>query len=224
MNRTNRWTFAALVFIALSAFAARPPARGHALPEIVAGVDDLTPGARFLATLSPAVREAMRKDGQAVLEGTRGDDKAPVRAVLRFDRPCDEVFAVITQPSAQATYLPHVTQSKTVGARTADGEATDMVVSFLFTFRYRTQHWFYPAERRMEWSLDPAGEDGLTEQVGFFQLYELDEKTTIAEYGTRVVAKDGFLNFLRGIGERGGVAEALTAIRKHVSQATLAQR
>lgn len=217
MTRMNRWTFAALVFTALSTFAARPPARQHAPPEIVAGVDDLTPGVRFLATLSPAVREALRKEGQAVLDGKRGDDKALLRAVLRFDRPADEVFAIITQPSTQVSYLPHVTQSKTVGARTAEGEATDMVVSFLFTFRYRTQHWFYPEERRMEWSLDPSGEDGLTEQVGFFQLYELDEKTTIAEYGTRVVAKDGFLNFLRGLGERGGVAEALTAIRKHVS-------
>ena len=69
----------------------------------------------------------------------------------------------------------------------------------------------------MEWSLDASGEDGLTEQSGFFQLYALDEKTTIAEYGTHVVARDGFLNFLRGIGERGGVAEALTAIRKHVA-------
>jgi hypothetical protein len=208
--------FAALV--ALSAFAVRPPARQHASPEVVAGIDALTPGERFLATLPASTREAVRKEGQAVLDGKSGGDKTGLlRAVIRFDRPRDEVFALITQPSTQVSYLPHVSQSKTVGARTEEGEATDMVISFLFTFRYRTQHWFYPEEHRMEWNLDPAGEDGLTEQSGFFQLYELDEKTTIAEYGTRVVARDGFLNFLRGLGERGGVAEALTAIRKHVA-------
>jgi uncharacterized protein YndB with AHSA1/START domain len=153
-----------------------------------------------------------------VLDSKQGDgEQALLRAVMRFDRPADEVFAIITQPSQQARYLPHVTQSKTVGARSDTGEVNDMVVSFLFTFRFRIQHWFYPEERRMEWSLDPSGEDDLTEQSGFFQLYALDEKTTIAEYGTRVVARDGFLNFLRGIGERGGVAEALSAIRSHVS-------
>ena len=217
MNPSN--LFAVLVVIALPSLAARPPARQHAPPEVIAGVDALTPGARFLQTLPASTREALKKEGQAVLDGQRsGDDtNGLLRAVIRFDRPRDEVFAIITQPSTQVSYLPHVTQSKTVGARSAEGETTDMVVSFLFTFRYRTQHWFYPEEHRMEWNLDPAGEDGLTEQLGFFQLYELDEKTTIAEYGTRVVAKDGFLNFLRGLGERGGVAEALTAIRKHVS-------
>lgn len=150
-----------------------------------------------------------------VLDPTK--DQTLVRAVMRFDRPIDEVFAIITQPSQQATYLPHVTQSKTVGERSGEGEVNDMVVSFLFTFRFRTQHWFYPQERRMEWNLDPTGEAGLVAQTGFFQLYALDEKTTIAEYGTHVVARDGFLEFLRGIGERGGVAESLAAIRRHVA-------
>lgn len=210
----NRLGFALLV-TPLFAFAERPAARGHALPDVVAGVDALTPGARFVARLPPSSREALKRDAQVVLDPTK--DQTLVRAVMRFDRPVDEVFAIITQPSQQTTYLPHVTQSKTVGARTSEGEVNDMIVSFLFTFRFRTQHWFYPEEHRMEWNLDPSGEDGLTEQNGFFQLYALDEKTTIAEYGTHVVARDGFLNFLRSIGERGGVAEALTAIRKHVA-------
>lgn len=218
MTPQTRWTFLVTVTTALVASAERPPAREHALPEVVAGADALTPGARFMAKLPPSARAALVKEGQVVLDTQRGaGDQTLLRAVLKFDRPVDEVFAIITQPSQQASYLPHVTQSKTVGARSAEGEANDMVVSFIFTFRFRTQHWFYPEEHRMEWSLDPAGEDGLRDQAGFFQLYALDEKTTIAEYGTRVVARDGFLNFLRSIGERGGVAEALTAIRKHVA-------
>lgn len=214
----TRTLFVAVVTFALFASAERPPARAHALPDVVAGVDALTPGARFVATLPPKMQATLRREGQVVLDSKQGDgEQALLRAVMRFDRPVDEVFSIITQPSQQARYLPHVTQSKTVGARSETGEVNDMVVSFLFTFRFRIQHWFYPEERRMEWSLDPSGEDGLTEQAGFFQLYALDEKTTIAEYGTRVVARDGFLNFLRGIGERGGVAEALSAIRSHVS-------
>jgi uncharacterized protein YndB with AHSA1/START domain len=230
---SNRWTVAALVLIALPAFAERPPARDHAATEITefketdAGVEAQTPGVRFLATLSPSERAAFAKEGLAVLDGKSGSSSgktgseaaALLRAVIRLDRPRAEVFAIITQPSTLVTYMPHVTQSKTVGERTAEGEVIDMVVSFIFTFRYRTQHWFYPEEHRMEWNLDPSGEDGLTEQLGFFQLYALDEKTTIAEFGTKVVARDGLLNFFRSIGERGGLISMLTEIRKHVATA-----
>jgi hypothetical protein len=131
------------------------------------------------------------------------------------------VYALIIQPAEQHTFLPRVTQSKPFGVRTADGETEDYVVSFLFTFRYRTQHWFYPEEHRVEWNLDPSGEDSLADQQGFWQLYELDEKTTIAEYGTRLVMRGAFINFLRSLGERGGVSEALVAFRKHVHTAKL---
>ena len=206
----------ALTFTASAAFA-RPPARQHASPELLTTTGELTPGARFLATLPASAQDTLRREGAVVLAQKQGSaDQSMLHAVIRFERPVDAVFAVITQPSTQHSYLPHVTASKTVGGRSDEGEATDMVVSFLFTFRYRTQHWFYPEEHRMEWSLDPSGADGLREQQGYFQLYALDDGTTLAEYGTRVVARDGFLNFLRGLGERGGVEEALRAIRRHV--------
>ncbi len=202
----------------------RPPARDHAPAEFFAAADGGVdaPGARFLATLPVSARDAVRREGYALLDQkSAGGGPSLLRAVVRFDRPRDEVFALITQPSQQKTFLPHVEQSKTVGERTAEGEAIDMVVSFLFTFRYRTQHWYYPDEHRMEWNLDTAGGDGLMEQFGFWQLYELDEKTTIAEYGTRIVARGALLNFLRSLGERGAIGDALEAFRKHVHTAKL---
>lgn len=207
----------------LAAVAERPPAAGHAPPEFFAsepGVDGPTPGARFLASLSYSSRETLRKEGRAVLEPRKKDDGL-VRAVIRFERPVDEVFAVITQPSQQERYLTHVDSSRTVGKRSEEGEAVDMVVSvFLATFRYRVQHWYYPQELRMEWTLDPRSKGEFVEQTGYFQLYALDERTTIAEYGTRVVAKDGFVEMIRGLGEKGGIADALAALRRHVHMAT----
>jgi hypothetical protein len=214
-----RSTSLATLLLSVSVVA-QPPARGHALPEVIAGVDAFTPGERFLRTLTPPTRAELEKSGQVVLASPGGSSRdGLIHAVLRFDRPLDETFAILTQPSTQATWLPHVTQSKTVGEHTTEGEADDLVVSCFFTFRFRVQHWFYAQEHRIEWALDPTGEDGLRDQTGYFQLYALDDKTTIAEYGIRVVAKDGFLNFLRSLGERGGVAEALAATRTHVAKA-----
>jgi uncharacterized protein YndB with AHSA1/START domain len=198
------------LLVSAVAQAQRPPAKGHA---------QHTDGAQYLATLPAEKRAVLEQKGLVVLSQKDG----VVRAAVKFDRPRDEVFAAITQPSTQVGYLPHVTKSKTATA-TRDGEATDMEVSFLFVFRYRTQHWLYPEQHRMEWSLDPSGEDGLTDQEGFWQLYELDERTTVAEYATKVVAKGAFLNFLRGLGERGGVEEALAAFRAHATRAQVAQR
>lgn len=215
MNSFRRVVCAVIVTSALGAFAERPPARHHAKPEVMQGEDGLTPGARFLATLPASAREELRKKGQVVLDQAANGKDNLIRAVVRFERPRDRVFAVITQPARQSEYLPHVTQSKSVG-RSDQGESVDMVVSFLFTFRYRTQHWYYPEESRMEWNLDPSGEKGLKEQVGFWQLYELDEKTTIGEYGTHVASDSDFINFLRGLGERGGIAEALGSMRRFV--------
>jgi uncharacterized protein YndB with AHSA1/START domain len=206
-----------VVMSSLAAVAERPPPMGHAPREFfVREAGGTTPGARFLATLPNSTRETLRREGRAVLDRRQKDDGL-IRAVIRFEKPIDQVFAVITQPSQQARYLPHVDQSRTVGARSEEGEAVEMVVSVLFaTFRYRVQHWYYPEEHRMEWTLDPRTRKEFAEQVGYFQLYELDDKTTIAEYGTRVVAKDGFVEMIRGLGEKGGIQDALTALRRHV--------
>jgi uncharacterized protein YndB with AHSA1/START domain len=206
-------------FTSSSAFAARPPSTGQAEflgSESGGAADGPTAGARFLAALPVSARETLRKEGRAMLD-EKAKGNGMLRAVIRFERPIDEVFAVITEPSDQQRYLPNVDRSKTVGLRTEEGESVEMTVSVLFAvFKYRIQHWYYPEQHRMEWALDPSSKNDFVEQVGFFQLYELDEKTTIAEYGTRVVAKDGFVDFLRGLGERGGIADALTALRRHV--------
>jgi hypothetical protein len=204
----------------------KPPARGHPVVDVVTPskvVNEVvvdSPGSRYVATLPQAARDALRKDGQAILDKkTEGSGPSLLKAVVRFDRPKAEAWALITQPSTQHTYLPHVDESKLIGAHSEDGELNDYVVAFLFTFKYRTQHWFYADEARVEWNLDPAGGDGLTEQLGYWQLYELDSKTTIAEYGTHIVARGAFLNFLRSLGEKGAILDALGAFKKHIDTA-----
>ena len=202
----------------------RPPSAGHRLPlpSSAPGGPAISPGAAYLNTLSRGAREALLRDGQVILDASsKGSGPTMVKAVARFARPRDEVYALITQPHEQHRYLPHVKVSRPIGERTKEGEREDFEVSFLFTFKYRSQHWYYPEEDRVEWVLDPSGGDGLKEQVGYWQLYELDEHTTVAEYGTHIRVRGAFLDFIRGLGERGTINEALTAFRRHVDTAPL---
>jgi hypothetical protein len=193
----------------------RPPARGRAVVE--ASVGTATAGALYLAALPPSALESLNKEAQVILgKPTSSSGPALVKAAVRFERPKAEVYALLAQPSEQHTFLPNVKQSRTFGERTVEGESNDFVLAFIFTFKFRTQHWFYPEQNRIEWNLDPAGGDGLVEQLGYWQLYELDEKTTIAEYGTHIVARGAIINFFRGLGERGAIADALAAVRHHV--------
>jgi hypothetical protein len=177
-------------------------------------------GAWYLESLPPAAREALKKDGQVLLDKqTSGSGPSLIKAAVRFARPRAEVWALITQVSQQYTFLPHVEASTLHGERTELGERDDFKVAFLFVFKYRTQHWFYPEENRLEWNLDPTGGDGLEQQLGYWQLYELDDHTTLAEYGTHITARGAILNFFRSLGERGAIDEALTAFRKHIDGA-----
>lgn len=202
--------------LALPALAERPAPKGQPNAELIA---DPNGGATYVAKLPEDVRKALEKKGHALLEQQSGKDDGVIRAVIVFERPRSEVFAVLTQPSQQKSYLPNVKKSELVGARTVEGEAEDIEVSFLFTFKFRTQHWYYPEQHRIEWALDESTPGSLSAQSGYFQLYALDERTTIAEYGTRVQLKDGFINFLRSLGEKGGVRDALDATRAHVKKA-----
>jgi hypothetical protein len=198
----------------------RPPARGHPAELDTVADGGVTAGARFVEALPRPAQDALKKDGQVILDQqTASSGPSLVRAVVRFDRPLADVYALVAQPSDQHTYLPHVEVSRLFGERTPEGERDDFVVSFIFSFKYRTQHWFYPEESRVEWNLDPTGGDGLEEQLGFWQLYELDDKTTIGEYGTHIRARGALLNFFRSLGERGAIGDALAAFRRHIDTA-----
>lgn len=205
------------VAVATSVAAPRPPSKGQASALLYEGLDGGadTPGARYLSTLSETERLALKRDGR-VIRDQQNISKGHLVAVVRFDRSMAEVYAVLSHPSDQASFLPNVTKSKTFGSRTDEAEQVDYEVSVLFTVKFRTQHWYYPEQHRIEWCLDPTGEAGLQEQSGSWQLYKLDELTTVAEYTTRVVVRSSIFNAFRGLGERGGLTESLQATRKHV--------
>lgn len=206
----------------MSRAAGRPPAVGHRLVGDASARSGATqsPGAAYLAALPLAARETLLKKGQVVLEATASDaGPTMVRAAVRLERPLSDVYALVSNPQAQSTYMPHVVRSQRIGERTPEGERDEFVVSFLLVFKYRTQHWFYPEEDRVEWALDPHDDSDLVDQSGYWQLYALDPHTTIAEYGTQLRLRGTFLEFLRTLGQRGVVDDALKAFRRYADAA-----
>jgi uncharacterized protein YndB with AHSA1/START domain len=211
--------------VATSYADSRPPSKGQPTPAFFehfdGGVSE-TPGARYVKSLSTKDQAALARDGLVVQDQLTASG-APMRlvAAVKFNRPVNEVYALLTRPSEHASFLPNVARSKTFGVRTDEAEQVDYEVAMVFRFKFRTQHWYYPEHRRIEWALDPTGEDGLLEQAGSWQLYELDAATTVAQYTTRMVINGAVFNLVRGIGERGGVVQSLLATKKHVEASKL---
>jgi hypothetical protein len=220
------WRIQLLVLLLTPALAGaeRPPPKGQ--PTAFASSGDggtRTAGANYLAALPEAARKTLEKEGVVVLD-QQAKEAGPafLRAVVRFNRPIAQVYPLLSHPAEQSKFLPHVDQSTTFGGRTDEGEAVDYKVVWLFSFEHRTQHWFYPELNRVEWTLLPKPGDSLKEQQGSWQLYEVDDQHSLAQYDTRLVSKGALLEFLRGLGERGAVKDSLNAVRKHVESAPVA--
>lgn len=204
----------AVCVLTLNAFAA--PHAVDLLERLAASDSE---GARFARTLDVASQTTLARDGVVVL--TRGSDGGAhaVRAAVFFNRPIDDVYAVLSHAENQAKYLPHLTASRPVGVRTADGQVVDFVVSAIVPLKFRTRLHYSPRERRIEWQLDSS--EVLKEQAGSWQLYPFGDQT-IAEYKTRLSLRDGPLESLRSLGEREEVEKALAATRRYV-ESTAAQ-
>ncbi len=214
---------AGLATNALAMDRIRPPARGSsplASPAVAtAAAGAQTPGATYLASLSPDVQKKVQAEGQALM-GEEKQDKDSyggyIRAVAIFKQSKKRVFELMTDTAAQALYLPHL-QSATVQARPANGELTEFVIKFLWqSVKIHVQHWFYPETSRSEWALDPTVPNDIKGQEGYWQLFELGPGLTIGEYGTRVETGISVPKFIQDMFARADIPKALTAFRKYM--------
>lgn len=152
-------------------------------------VDGLSEGQRFINSLPAEVRQQLNTDRRVLLPEDQSKDGAMagyIKAVALFSQPKDRVYTLITDPSTQVLFLPRLEQSTTV-RRTAEGELTEFHLAVsLATVKFRTQHWWWPNHSRIEWALDPSWDNDIKVAGGFWQVFALDEKTSVGEYGTQV--------------------------------------
>ena len=68
----------------------------------------------------------------------------------------------------------------------------------------------------MEWALDPAYDNDVKVASGFWQVFALDEKTSVGEYGTVVDIGLPVPDALQGYLTRKDLPAALDAFQKYI--------
>ena len=119
-------------------------------------------------------------------KSTAGSFGGYIRVVALFSLPKKRVWDLVTQPSLQILFMPHLVSSAIV-SRTPEGETTDFVLKVLWvSVKIRVAHKFYADQSRLEWALDNSVKNDIKAQEGYWQFFELGPDKTIGEYGTRV--------------------------------------
>lgn len=182
-------------------------------------VEGQVEGAAFIASLPPELQTRLAAERRLLLpeDRTVGDNMAGyIRAVVLFNQPKQRVFDLITDPSTQVLFLPRLKVSTPID-RQPVGELTEFhVAAGLFTVKFRTQHWWWPDRTRMEWALDPAYDNDVKVASGFWQVFALDEKTSVGEYGTVVDIGLPVPDALQGYLTRKDMPAALDAFQKYI--------
>jgi hypothetical protein len=185
----------------------------------VRGVGEKTEGAAYLATLTAAERKTLQTEGQLLLnedQSTEGSFAGYIKAVAIFNKPKQRVYDLITTPADQILYLPRLSIAETV-ERPKNGELTRFQIKVLFTrTNFRVRHWYYPETSRLEWFLDPEFNNDIKLQEGFWQLYQIDENTTVGEYGTLVDTGLAVPSAIQDFFAKKDIPKALDGMRKWV--------
>lgn len=156
-------------------------------------------GQRFIETLEAEERDVLLKERFYLLAGEDRDSpsrkrsgdaavKGFVRALVIFDQPKNRVMELICATEKQASFLKDLDRSESLARQTDVGELTKFTIDIWFWhIDYWVQHWFYPECGRVEWFLDTEHFDNdIKGMAGFWQLYALSDKQSVAEYGIAV--------------------------------------
>ena len=163
--------------------------------QLRAGVTGETavPNARSLLEearrdITPEEWDRMERGEVITLKETeRREGKVFIQAALIFQRPVEEVHALLSRTERQEEYLPHLDRSILI-ERTGNRDRVEFLLDFGFiNICYRVRHYYgEPGEFRTSWHLDPDFENDLKEMEGHWDFYRVDDRRTLARYGTRV--------------------------------------
>lgn len=156
----------------------------HAVPVTATTSDE---GQAVLKTLADKERAQLLKDGILVLGAKRAGELPGMKVgYLVAGVPREDVWRLIRAASEWNKYIPRVRKSRRVdGGPNYEIANIQLQASFVsINFQIEVKAW--PEASRLAWALDPAYANDLQLQEGYFNVFALDERTSLVEYGTRV--------------------------------------
>lgn len=196
---------------------AKPP---YLRPEHAVAVNAKTvgEGTLVLAQLDPKERAQLLGNGLVLASNQEGDEELAgyIRAWVIAEQPRDKVFELLIQPSAQSTFLPRLVSSTTV-ERKATSELTRFHVRVgLINVHTQVLHQWWPEISRLAWALDPNFDNGVRHQEGYWNVYALDDKTSLLEYGTILKTSALVPKFVQDRLTRSDLPGAMEAMKKYL--------
>lgn len=174
--------------------------------------------AHVLAKLKPEERAKLEKTGTLVSANlsSGGDIKGLINAYIIAKVPKQKVWELLRQPSKQHLYLPRLEKAKTV-SKTENQELGwfQVKVSFV-TIENQVDHRWWPEVSRMAWGLHPEYDNDLKQQDGYYNLYAIDENTTLMELGTALETSALVPGFVQEYLTKKDLPDVMVAVKKYM--------
>lgn len=135
------------------------------------------------------VVERLMEQGYVVLEETGSDSESYIVAWVLFERPVQQVVALLRQAARQTEYrteLDHVETIRTFeNGRIDEQRIRIMFTTFVYRLRY---HDVADTEGKLEWALDPDFDNDMRVVAGFWEFhpFEHEPNRTLARFGSNV--------------------------------------
>jgi hypothetical protein len=133
-----------------------------------------------------------------------------------FNQPIDAAYKLFKATEKQDRYLPDLDSCKLV-SRNAQGDQVDFHVKILMvSVDYRIHHVYDDANYYLHWSLDPSFDNDMREQAGYWRLYQINDKHTLARYGTRIQLSTMIPEFVMTTLTKTNLPSNLSAVKKYI--------
>lgn len=121
--------------------------------------------------------------GEVVLLESRDD--AYVRAILGFERPIENVAGLLRQVGRQREFRSAVKESSTLAVFEGGALERQQMRYAFFEIVAHLRYTFEEAGHRIRWALDEHYQNDLRRAEGYWQLYEMGDRT-LAHFGSLV--------------------------------------
>lgn len=144
------------------------------------------------------------------------DGRSMITAAMVFNQDLNTTWDLLTARHRQDEYLPRLDRSLLVN-HSDTGDTIELHVKILtMDIVYRTVGLADKAKYQSSWKLDPAFKNDMKEITGFFHFYYLDDKHTLARYGTWVQTGIGLPASVQEFLIKRDLPESLAAQKKWV--------